>query len=554
MVPREPRGAASRPKGRQRRWPLGLLMLLAAAVLLVAPPAVAGDPTLDWWTIETAHARVHYDRRLEPIAERVARVLEHIHGRLVEALGYEPGTVTEIVLADDQDAANGFATAVPFNAIRLYVTAPGDLTPLSDYDDWYVDLLTHEYTHILHTDDVSGVPAVVNAVLGKTLVPNQAQPRWIIEGLAVLSETSYTTAGRLRSSLWDMFLRADVLEEKLVRLDQMSSDPRRWPQGNIWYLYGSWFMSWIADVYGRDALRAMAVDYGASLAPWAVNRAIRRFTGRTYVELYQGFEAHLRERVGAQMREVERRGVREGQRLTFHGRHVSYPLFLPAAARRGSGEYELLYYRDDLHDRAGLYRLDLSPKGGAAPTEELLARSLNESPASVARDGTLAFSSVVPFQNVYSRSDLFVLPPGTSAPGGDEPERRRLTVGWRAQAPSLSPDGRRMAYTVNSAGTTRLELADVDPEGNLVRRRTLVRQQQLEQAYTPAFATSGWWTCRAVPSSASRTTAPSTPILAGRPMARACISARTAPASSTSTATPSPIARSGRLPTFGSEP
>jgi sugar lactone lactonase YvrE len=496
MLRHEPRGAALRPVGRLRRWSDrrgGLLGLVAAVLLLLVAPSAsaAGDPTLDWWTIETAHARVHYERGLEPVAERVARVLEHIHGRLVEALGYEPGTITEIVLTDDQDVANGLATAVPFNTIRLYVTAPGDLTPLSDYDDWYLDLLTHEYTHILHTDDVSGVPAVINAVLGKTLVPNQAQPRWVIEGLAVLSETSYTTAGRLRSSLWDMFMRADVLEDKLASLDQMSSDPRRWPQGTIWYLYGSWFMSWIADVYGRDALRAMAVDYGASLVPWGVNRAIRRFTGKTYVELYQGFAAHLRERYQAQMREVERRGVREGRRLTFHGRHVAYPLFLPAAARRGSGDYEILYYRDDAHERSGLYRIDLSAAGGAAPAEQLVARSTAESPASVGRDGTLAYASVVPYQSVYSRTDLFALPPGASAPGGNEPERRRLTVGWRAQAPSLSPDGRHLAYTVNAAGTTRLELADIDPEGRLGRRRVLVRQERLEQAYTPVFSPDG---------------------------------------------------------------
>ena len=491
----EPRGAVRPAVRAPRRRPgalgVALGLVLLSLVLWPRRAAANGDPDLDWWTIETAHARVHYARGLEPVAEKVARVLEHIHGQLSNALGYEPDTVTEIVLTDDQDSANGLASAVPYNTVRLYVTAPGDLTPLSDYDDWYVDLLTHEYTHILHTDDVSGVPAVVNAVLGKTLVPNQTQPRWIIEGLAVLSETSYTTAGRLRSSLWDMFLRADVLADNLARLDQMSSDPRRWPQGNIWYLYGSWFLSWIADVYGHDALRAVAVDYGASLLPWGINRAIRRFTGRTYVELYEGFKAHLRERYGAQMREVERRGVREGTRLTFHGRHVSYPLFLPASARRGTGPYELLYYRDDSNERSGLYRIDLSAPGGAPRPEELVARATAESPPTVGADGTLAYASVLPYKEVYSRSDLFALPPGARAPGGDEPARRRLTVGLRALAPSLSPDGRHIVFTVNDAGTTRLEIADVDPEGKLGHRRTLVKQQHLEQAYTPVFSPDG---------------------------------------------------------------
>jgi hypothetical protein len=85
------------------------------------------------------------------------------------------------------------------------------MSPLGDYDDWYLDLVTHEYTHIAHTDNVSGIPALINAILGKTYVPNQIQPKWIIEGLAVVHETQHSSAGRLRASLFDMQMRADVL-------------------------------------------------------------------------------------------------------------------------------------------------------------------------------------------------------------------------------------------------------------------------------------------------------------------------------------------------------
>ena len=56
----------------------------------------------------------------------------------------------------------------------------------------------------LHTDHIGGVPAIVNAVFGKQWAPNQVQPRWILEGLAVYEETLHTSGGRLRSSIWDM--------------------------------------------------------------------------------------------------------------------------------------------------------------------------------------------------------------------------------------------------------------------------------------------------------------------------------------------------------------
>jgi hypothetical protein len=194
--------------------------LIALCVLLFAwPPKAyaAGDPDLDWWTIETQHFRIHYERGLEPLAERLAELSEQIHTRLIEPLGYAPTTRTEIALTDTTDNANGSATALPLNTVRLFVTAPSDLSPLGDYDDWYLGLMTHEYTHILHLDNVSGVPSVINAILGKTLVPNQFQPRWLTEGLAVMTESRFTSGGRMRGSIYEMYMRADVTEGRIVR-------------------------------------------------------------------------------------------------------------------------------------------------------------------------------------------------------------------------------------------------------------------------------------------------------------------------------------------------
>ncbi len=478
---------------RRRRYSTtrsGAFWAVLLALWLVPISALAaGDPDLDWWTIETRHFRIHYAGKWEPIAERVARLAEQIHGRLTGPLGYSPKTATELVITDYTDSANGSATAYPYNTVRLFVSAPGDLSSLGDYDDWYLDLLTHEYTHILHVDNISGVPSVVNAVLGKTLVPNQLQPRWILEGLAVLFESKYTSGGRLRGTSFDMSLRADVLADNIASLDQISSSARRWPQRTLWYLYGSEFMRWITDVYGPNTIRAVAVDYGASLAPWGINRAIRRVTGRTYEQLYEGFKADIKRRYRKQMRQVRRRGLREGRRLTFHGRQVSYPRFLPPEARRGSGRYQLFYHRNDMHNRPGVYYLQLATDDdGKRPAEQLIARTSGASPVGFGPDGALFFASVVPWRNVYQRTDLFRLPAGKRATAGTESFRQRLTRGWRAAAPTVSPNGRQIAFTVNHHGTTTLQIADLTPDAKLRRRRTLVPCRRFEQAYTPAFS------------------------------------------------------------------
>src|SRR3954454_20375471 len=127
----------------RRVWSSCLLFLsiVVPALLWFSPPAeAAGDPYLEWWTVETPHFRVHYYKGLEPIAERIASIAEGANARLSEALGWPMSEVTEIVLTDNPDDANGSATAIPYNAIRLFVTGPDDLSPLGDYDDWYLEL------------------------------------------------------------------------------------------------------------------------------------------------------------------------------------------------------------------------------------------------------------------------------------------------------------------------------------------------------------------------------------------------------------------------------
>ncbi|EYF06672.1 DPP IV N-terminal domain-containing protein [Chondromyces apiculatus] len=476
---------------------LPALPLLLALLLLLAPrqAQAANDPQLDWWTYETTHFRVHHPRDLALVAERLATLAEAIYPRVSGALGHAPPRV-ELVLIDNTDDANGYARAVPYNQITLFVTAPDDLSTLGDYDDWFLGLQTHEFTHVAHIDNISGIPAIINAILGKTYSPNQIQPRWIIEGLAVVHESRHASGGRMRSTLFDMYLRADVLDDRLAGLDQMSNSPFRWPQGNLWYLYGSRFLGWISDVYGPDTMRAVSADYGAALLPWGINRAIRRATGRTYVELYDGWKDHLKHLYGEQIAEVQRRGLREGTRLTHHGMTVSYPRFVPPGARTGSGD-ELLYFRADGDARGGVYRLPLAgpllaaPPGGRAPVEELVARTNGSTSVTFTPEGDLVFASTIPWKTFYARNDLLRLPRGETAPTGFESRRHRLTEGLRAAYPDVSPDGRQIAFCVNSRGTRYLEIARIDAQGELRDRRTLVPSARFDQAYTPTFSPDG---------------------------------------------------------------
>lgn len=459
----------------------------ALACFTLAWPARAGDPLLDWWTLESPHFRVHYHGGLEPLAQRVAALSERAHDALVPAFGPPPSEVTHIVLTDETDEANGVAAARPYNAIRLFASQPDDDPSLADYDDWHAQLVTHEYTHVVHLDNTSGVPSLLNAIFGKLYTPNDWQPRFLLEGLGVAMESEHTSAGRLRGTHFDMLLRADVLDGRFVPLDQLSHVPRRWPGARISYAYGSKFVAFIASIYGPSIFEAVASDYGASIIPFGINRAIRRATGRTYPELYASFRAEVEAETARAAAAIRARGLRQGVRLTRAGRVAAAPRFLPRACAPDAPP-SLVYYRDDGDNLPGLYRV---PVAGDLAGErfELLTRASARS-IGVAPDCALLFDSVAPSRRRHYLNDLFELAPRSRAPSGLEAARRRLTIGRRARHPDVSPDGRAVVYVTNRAGTSTLKLATRTPRG-IENERSLVRSDRLEQAHSPRFSPDG---------------------------------------------------------------
>src|SRR5262249_42300147 len=152
----------------------------------------------------------------------------------------------------------------------------------------------------------------------------------------------------LHSAQWDMYMRADVLEDNVATLDQISNVPRRWPQGNLWYLYGSYFLQWLQQQYGEAAMRAIIDDYGMQLIPLAVNRSVRRATGRTYEQLYPEWVAWMRKHYADEAAAIRARagGLREGVQVTYGGNTAQHPVWLPSGTFAGF-DGGFVYFRDD---------------------------------------------------------------------------------------------------------------------------------------------------------------------------------------------------------------
>jgi len=192
-----------------KRW----IYLFVVGFLLFNKNVYAVDPDLNWKTIESEHLYVHYAEANKAIAERALVIAEKAHLRLTKELNWYPLEKTHLVLSDETDQPNGFASPIFFNHTVIFLAPPTSVNTLEDFDDWLTTLIVHEYTHVIHLDKSAGSPETLRNYFGRLLFlfPNLFQPTWIIEGLATHKETDETRGvGRGQSAMFASMMREEV--------------------------------------------------------------------------------------------------------------------------------------------------------------------------------------------------------------------------------------------------------------------------------------------------------------------------------------------------------
>lgn len=443
---------------------LPILLLLVA--LLAPPPAAAIAPGHRWKTAESPHFILHFHEGLHPLAQRALRALEEAHLRLVPFFGEGPKEKTHVVLTDHTDSANGSATAFGRPRIVLHAAPPDDLSILGDFDDWLFILVAHEYAHVLHLGTTGGATDWLTALFGNLFNTNAIQPRLLVEGLATYHESLFSTAGRVRSSLADMYLRADFLEDRVLSLGQLTGGPLRWPRGTAWYLYGGSFLSFVAASHGDEALRAYSASYGSTLLPYLLDPHWKKSTERSLGSLWEDWVAASRLRYQGQARAVELRGaVTEPAWRSRFGGNTGAPRF--------SRDGQTLFYLEASEDRRPHLRARTAEGADRAVAELPAAGSLAPLP-----DGRVLLARPELFESHRLRGDLFVI-------DGSE---RQLTEGLRAWEVDASPDGRFAVFVRRLQGRSqlmRLRLAEgAAPE-------LLYEPPGARQLYTPRISPDG---------------------------------------------------------------
>ena len=249
------------------------------------------DPKLKWKTIETPHFYIHFHQGEQVPAKLTANLAEEVHEKLCFFFQYYPKGKTHVILVDNSDIANGYATVFPEKCIVIFVVPPESESYIGNFDNWLKTVLIHEYTHILHLDMVSGIPKIMRSIFGRAPLPfcfpNLFHPMWFIEGMAVFSETKFTSRGRGRSSDWNMLLRTAILENKFLSIDKATGSLIAWPWGNSYYLYGNKFFEYLKERYGEEKLINLNKKGSRTLIPYFTDWIFKKIYGKTSVQLWK---------------------------------------------------------------------------------------------------------------------------------------------------------------------------------------------------------------------------------------------------------------------------
>jgi hypothetical protein len=423
-----------------------------AAVLLalVCGPLYAAnryDPRFRFRTISTPRFNIYFHQREEALARRLARIVEEVADELRPELGV-PGGRVHVILVDQTDLPNGWATPTPYNLIEITAAAPAGDSSIGNTDDWLRLVFTHEYTHIVHLDKARGWIGGLRAVFGRApvLYPNLFLPLWQIEGIATYNESALTGEGRVPAGDFRMIVDRAAAAGRFDKIDRANGGLVDWPGGGAQYAYGAYFHQYLADRFGPTSLVRLSEETAGRL-PYFGAPAFRKVFGRSLGALWNDFQAETRQRVP--------REDTIATRLTRHGFSVGSPRF--------SESGRLFYTIGNPHGFPALMEL---PRDGSAP-RQVTTQFVGGQIATAG--GLLVFDQVELVRNVGLQSDLYSVPQ-------DGGRTRRLTNTARAAYPDVSPDGGTIVCTVQSADGRALATLSLGNAGRMTQPALLISE------------------------------------------------------------------------------
>lgn len=453
------------------------------ACALVFAATIAGASGLDWLHVETEHFTFIYRERHQYAVGELVVYAEDVYDEVTAFLESTPERVP-VVLYGETDLANGYYSPAPPQHIGLYLPQPTLPFLGARTESWLRSLLVHELTHFVQANYEHGLFYTIGTVFGRTLTGLSLGlvPTWHTEGLAVNTETIFSSGGRGRDPFFEMTWKAPVVEDRLFSLNQAGYDSHLAPRGR-YYTAGYFIWEYLLEEYGREYVVELS-DAIARFPLLGIWGPIRRTSGARMREIYGRIEADLIRRYADDARKPSDPRVTPEVRSDY---------YLPTQTEGG-----LYVYRTRPDRVPGIVRFD--PDTGVEE-HVLRMRLTDEASWSVTADGrTIAFATVeadstFPDEQAID-SDLYLLSVDTGA-------ITRLTGGGGFHQPAIAPDGSFLVAIERHEGYQRLVRFDLSgaprpgtgesatPGGHVTQASRVLVAADRARFYTPEVSPDG---------------------------------------------------------------
>lgn len=403
-----------------------------------------------WLSSDSEHFQVHYLSRHQSLAQRALAIAEQVHRELLPFFNAAPEQRTHMVIVDDYDFSNGWATPLPFAQIRLFASPPQQVTSLEHNDDWLQSLIRHEYVHVLHMELEAGVVAKGRDLFGRvglwpipplSFFPHAFTPSMLLEGLAVYLETHEEQGfGRLQGSYYSMQMRAEVMSGELDDMNSVIVAQRQWPSNRA-YLYGAYFIEYLVETYGEQAVQDYLHGYSRQLLQYfLLDRTLRTYFGQSLQGLWDDFKPWL-----------QRRFTDEIKQLTSQqSPSTQWPFTSDRRQPMATAGDRLWYVEDNGEDRPAV----MLRENEQTPTFVAWAKGIRQ--LALTDQQQLAAIRMLSYADGRSWNDLFVLRDG---------QWQRLT--WRQRLRSLQWHRQQQRWLATRAVEGRSELVAIDVDGEV---------------------------------------------------------------------------------------
>jgi hypothetical protein len=246
------------------------------------------DYSKKWFTKDSKNFSLIHNAKQEELATYILQEAERSHNILKKYFATFPDK-TLIVLDDSIDMANGSATIFPYPIIRLHTAIPEFDTSITDYGNWYYELILHEYVHILNTYPANGIFHIASLVFGNIGRPNQLLPRWQLEGLAVAIESLESHHGRLRSPQFSAYARVLSKEQEWGRFKNLveisETQTPSYPYGMRPYFFGAIYWEHLLKNFKAEDLKNFNERLGGRI-PYFHNGGTENVYGKSESSFY----------------------------------------------------------------------------------------------------------------------------------------------------------------------------------------------------------------------------------------------------------------------------